>query len=131
MPAPTAQEGMVGHALVASRREVTYQSEVVLEGDYKTLNVRGRADGYDPVSNQLEEVKTYRGDLHNMADNKRALHWAQVKIYGWLLCKTRGLKDINLALVYFDIASTQETPLIERFTASELKEYFENQCGLF
>ena len=122
---------MAGHALVVSRRDAHYQSEVVLEGDYKTLIVRGRADGYDPACNQLEEVKTYRGDLHNMADNKRALHWAQVKIYGWLLCQTRGLRDINLALVYFDIASAQETPLIEHFTAAALKEYFENQCALF
>ena len=130
-PAPTAQEGMAGHALVASRRDTRYQSEVLLAGDYKTLSVRGRADGYDPDSNQLEEVKTYRGDLHAMADNKRGLHWAQVKIYGWLLCQAKGLKDINLALVYFDIASTQETPLVEHFTANALKDYFENQCELF
>jgi len=130
-PAPSAQEGMAGHSLVASRRDANYQSEVGLEGNYKTLTVRGRADGYDPESNQLEEVKTYRGDLHTMADNKRALHWAQVKIYGWLLCKARGLKDINLALVYFDVASTQETPLVELFPVAALKEYFENQCELF
>ena len=131
VPAPSAQEGMAGHALVASRRDADYQSEVGLEGDYKTLTIRGRADGYDPVNNQLEEVKTYRGDLHGMADNKRALHWAQVKIYGWLLCKARGLTDISLALVYFDIASMQETPLIEHFTATALKNYFETQCELF
>ena len=130
-PAPSAQEGIAGHALVASRRDANYQSEVGLEGDYKTLTVRGRADGYDPSSNQLQEVKTYRGDLHAMADNKRALHWAQVKIYGWLLCKAMGLKDINLALVYFDIASAQETPLVEHFSSATLKEYFENQCELF
>lgn len=130
-PAPSAQDGIAGHALVASRRDASYQSEVTLEGNYKSLMVRGRADGYDPASNQLEEVKTYRGDLHNMADNKRGLHWAQVKIYGWLLCQAKGLKSINLALVYFDIASTQETPLIEHFTASALKDYFENQCELF
>ena len=130
-PSPSAQEGMTGHALVASRRDASYQSEVGLEGDYKTLCVRGRADGYDPANNQLEEVKTYRGDLHNMADNKRHLHWAQVKIYGWLLCKAKGLNDINLALVYFDIASTQETSLVEHFSAATLKEYFETQCELF
>ena len=130
-PAPSAQEGIAGHALVASRRTSDYQSEIVLEGQYKTLTVRGRADGYDPINNQLEEVKTYRGDLHNIADNKRALHWAQVKIYGWLLCQIKDLKEINLALVYFDIASTEETPLVELFTAAALKNYFETQCELF
>ena len=130
-PAPSAQEGIAGHALVASRRNTDYQSEVSLEGHYKTLTVSGRADGYEPVNNQLEEVKTYRGDLHNIAENKRALHWAQVKIYGWLLCQAKGLDHINLALVYFDIASTQETPLVELFKACDLKTYFEDQCELF
>ena len=130
-PAPSAQEGIAGHALVASRREEGYQSEVGLEGDYKNLRVRGRADGYDPAQNQLEEVKTYRGDLHRMADNRRDLHWAQVKIYGWLLCQEKGLADIKLALVYFDIASLHETLLAKHFTAASLQEFFEAHCERF
>ncbi len=130
-PSPSAQEGIAGHALVASRRGEDYQSEVSLEGDYKTLRVRGRADGYDPANQQLEEIKTYRGDLHAMPDNRRNLHWAQVKVYGWLLCKEKSLEGINLALVYFDVASLQETPLTEYFTAASLKAYFEQQCERF
>ncbi len=130
-PSPSAQEGVAGHALVASRRAEGYQAEVSLEGDYKTLRVRGRADGYDPANNLLEEVKTYRGDLHTIPDNRRDLHWAQAKIYGWLLCQDKGLNDINLALVYFDVASLQETPLTEHFTAASLQDYFEAQCERF
>ncbi|MES2362836.1 MAG: ATP-dependent DNA helicase [Pseudomonadota bacterium] len=130
-PSPSAQEGMAGHALVASRRGDGYQSEVGLEGEYKSLRVRGRADGYDPALNQLEEVKTFRGDLHAMPENRRNLHWAQAKIYGWLLCHEKGLDGINLSLVYLDIASLQETPLTEHFSAASLKEYFELQCERF
>ena len=130
-PSPSAQEGMAGHALVAARRNGDYQAEVSLTGEYKTLQVRGRADGYDPVQNQLEEIKTFRGDLHAMPDNRRNLHWAQVKIYGWLLCRDRGLQSINLSLVYFDVASLQETPLTEHFSAEALREYFELQCERF
>ena len=130
-PSPSAIEGMAGHALVVSRRDAQYQSEVVLEGDYQSLLVRGRADGYDPANNQLEEIKTFRGDLHAMADNKRALHWAQVKVYGWLLCKAKGLDAINLALIYFDIATADETPLVEQFSAATLKAFFDAQCELF
>jgi DNA excision repair protein ERCC-2 len=130
-PAPSAQEGIAGHTLVASRRSGNYEAEVGLEGEYKTLKVRGRADGYDPDKNLLEEVKTFRGDLHSISDNRRNLHWAQAKIYGWLLCHERGLQDIDLSLVYFDVASMQETPLTERFTAASLKEYFELLCEGF
>jgi DNA excision repair protein ERCC-2 len=130
-PSPSAQEGIAGHALVASRRGEGYQPELSLAGDYKSLRVRGRADGYDPAQNRLEEVKTFRGDLHAMPDNRRQLHWAQLKIYGWLLCREKQLENINLSLVYFDIASLQETPLTESFAAASLKEYFELQCERF
>ena len=44
-PAPTAQEGMAGHALVAGRRGPQYQAELALSGQYEQLQVRGRADG--------------------------------------------------------------------------------------
>ncbi|MEO8388643.1 ATP-dependent DNA helicase [Polaromonas sp.] len=130
-PSPSAQEGMAGHALVASRRGESYQAEVSLEAEYKTLKVRGRADGYDREQNQLEEVKTFRGDLHAMADNRRHLHWAQLKVYGWLLCQAKNLQTVNLTLVYFDVATTQETPLTEQFSAASLKEYFEMLCERF
>ena len=130
-PTPSAQEGLAGHAIVASRRGPDYEPEVTLEGSYQELRVRGRADGYDPEANVLEEVKTFRGDLHNMADNKRALHWAQAKIYGHLLCQTRGLPRITLSLVYFDVASLNETPLSEDFEAFELQAYFEAICARF
>ena len=130
-PSPSAQEGMAGHAVVASRRGEGYQSEVTLQGTYKELLVRGRADGYDSARNQLEEVKTFRGDIANIPDNHRALHWAQVKIYGWLLCEKNSLKEVRLALVYFDIASMQETVLDELFSADALRDYFETQCERF
>src|SRR3954451_11109328 len=75
-PSPSAQEGIAGHALVASRRGSGYQAEVSLSGEFRHLLVRGRADGYDPVQNQLEEIKTFRGDLGKLPDNHRQLHWA-------------------------------------------------------
>ncbi|MEO7399724.1 MAG: ATP-dependent DNA helicase [Polaromonas sp.] len=130
-PSPSSQEGMIGHALVASRRAQSYQSEVSLSGEYQELVVRGRADGYDPEKNQLEEVKTFRGDLPALPENHRQLHWAQVKLYGWLLCRKLDLAEVRLAVVYFEIASQEETPFSELFSAAALKNYFEAQCELF
>nr|WP_297459553.1 ATP-dependent DNA helicase [uncultured Halomonas sp.] len=130
-PSPSAQQGIAGHALVASRRGEGYEREVSLEGEYRHLHVRGRADGYDPERNRLEEVKTYRGDLALMPANHRRLHWAQVKVYGWLLCQARELSEVHLALVYFDIVSQRETVLVETFSAAELGEFFTRQCERF
>lgn len=130
-PSPSAQEGIAGHRTVASRRSAHYQHEVALEGQYRELTVRGRADGYDPDRNQLEEVKTHRGDLDKQPANHRQLHWAQVKVYGWLMCQKLGLADIVLALVYFDIVSEHEILLSQRFEAAELEAFFNRQCSLF
>ena len=130
-PSPTALEGIVGHRTVASRRSEGYQSEVALESVYQTLKVKGRADGYDPAQNCLEEVKTYRGDLSRQPANHRQLHWAQAKIYGWLMCQKLQLQQINLALVYFDVVSEKETCLVEAFSAALLEQFFEHHCQLF
>src|SRR3569833_4296147 len=104
-PAPSAQQGMEGHATIAGRRRAGYEKEISLEGEHGELHVRGRADGYDPASNQLEEFKTYRGSLERMPQNHRAQHWAHLRLSGALLCRKRSLPEIQLALVYFDIAT--------------------------
>jgi Rad3-related DNA helicase len=59
------------------------------------------------------------------------LHWAQAKVYGWLMCRKLDLERINLALVYFDIVSERETCLLETFSAAELKSFFEENCARF
>ncbi|HEU4855632.1 MAG TPA: ATP-dependent DNA helicase [Nitrosospira sp.] len=130
-PAPSAQEGIAGHGAVTSRRPANYQREVSLAGEYKHLLIRGRADGFDPDQNQVEEIKTFRGDLGAMPDNHRQLHWAQVKIYGWLLCRKLDLTQIRLALVYFDIVTKKETLLSEAHDADALRQYFESRCERF
>lgn len=130
-PAPSAREGMQGHTLVASRRGEGYIAELPLSGTFEGLRVTGRADGFDPTANRLEEVKTHRGSLERMADNQRALHWAQVKVYGALLCAERSLARITLTLVYLEIASGKETLLSQDATADELQAFFAAQCQRF
>ena len=130
-PSPTGQEGVAGHGVVTSRRGPGYESEVSLSGDFEGLRVRGRADGYNPVTNRLEEIKTVRGEKTEVPQNHQALHWAQAKIYGWLLCASRSLEKIDVALVYFDIVSQRERVLKERFDAPTLRAFFEDSCRRF
>jgi DNA excision repair protein ERCC-2 len=130
-PSPTSEEGIAGHKLVGARRGAAYETEISLTGTFKHLAVRGRADGFDAARGRLEEIKTHRGDLARQPDNHRHLHWAQLKIYGWLLCEARGLASLTLALVYLDIGNQRETVIEQTATAEELREFFEAQCGLF
>lgn len=130
-PAPSAQEGIAGHQTVVARRGPHYLSELPLAGQFRQLLVAGRADGYDPTLNLLEEIKTYRGKVERIADNQRQLHWAQAKVYGWLLCAEQDLAEIDLAVVYYNVLTQKETAFRQRFSAEELREFFELQCQRF
>jgi Helicase C-terminal domain len=118
-PSPTAMQRMAGHRMIAARRGSSFQTELTLTGEYGPLRIRGRADGYDPEQNRLEEFKTYRGELARLPQNHRELHWAQLRIYGWLLCKQKSLGSVQLALVYFDVASERETETAHRRLRAE------------
>jgi DNA excision repair protein ERCC-2 len=130
-PAPTALEGIEGHAAVTARRPAGYETELTLAGAHRDLTVRGRADGYDPTDNRLDEIKTYRGDLDAMPENHRALHWTQALVYGHLLCQARGLATLQVALVYFDVATRKETLLTRTCEAAFLETFFTEQCERF
>lgn len=130
-PSPSAQEGMLGHQTVAARRPPHYETEIALEATFGCLLVRGRADGYDAELNQLEEIKTHRGDLARVPDNHRALHWAQLYLYGAMLCEARNLASLTVALVYFDVSIQQETVFREQMTRDELQAIFSEHCARF
>ena len=130
-PAPTAQQGMAGHAVAAARRGAGYRSEVPLTGQHLNLRVRGRCDGFDPASRRLDEVKTFKGSLERQPAVQRHLHWAQAKVYGWLLCQQEGWSALDVALVYLDIGSQQETVLVEHCSAQHLQDHFEQHCARF
>lgn len=130
-PGPTSLEGIEGHAIVRARRASTYLAEVSLCGSYRHLQVRGRADGYDPGLNQLEEIKTHRGSLAALPVNHQMLHWAQAKIYAHLMCQDRHLPSIRVALVYYDIADQKESVLVQDLSAHELEQFFDDHCRRF
>jgi Rad3-related DNA helicase len=130
-PAPSAQEGIAGHGIVAARRDENYQAEVALSGSYLELTVRGRADGFDAAQNRVEEIKTYRGRLDAIPAHHRVLHQAQAKMYGWLLCDQLNIAGVTVAVIYFNIDSEKETSLAEYYSADELRQFFERQCDSF
>ena len=130
-PSPTAEQGKEGHRYIGSTRPPTYQTEVALSGDFEELRIRGRADGYDPQNHQLEEFKTCIGDPRRIPENHRALHWAQLKIYGYLFCMKQACETIHLGLIYFDVLTQKEHPIIESHTRADLAFHFETQCNRF
>lgn len=124
-PAPTGLEGIEGHKKVTGKRHNSYQTEVSLSITWEDITFRGRADGYDPQTHCIEEIKTFYGDVDRIPENHRHLHWAQAKCYGWLYCAQHKCEDITLSLIYFDLVHEQEYPFEETWSATELQDFFE------
>ena len=127
-PSPSGAEGVAGHGTVTARRPAGYQRELPLSARFEELTVTGRADGFHPDARRVEEIKTHRGDAGAIPPNHRALHWAQARVYGWMLCQQLSLAHIEIALVYFNIDTSEETVLTETQSAEDLRAIFESLC---
>jgi Rad3-related DNA helicase len=130
-PSPTGLEGIEGHKKVTAKRHKEYETEINLSITYDEITFRGRADGYDPKTHCIEEIKTFYGDIDRIPENHRELHWAQAKCYGWLYCAQYNIEEINLALIYFELHDEQEYPLKENWKAEDLKDYFEQLAEIY
>ena len=130
-PAPTSEEGIQGHQTVQARRSPRYQSERALAARCGSLMISGRVDGYDPIAGRLEEIKTHRGDLSRVREAQRNLHRAQPRVYGALLCREETRKNVELALIYYDIGKDKETPVVETANAETLWRELEQLCDLY
>lgn len=130
-PSATALEGQAGQLAVLARRSPGYEIELSLEAVVGNLRVRGRADGYEADANRLEEIKTIRGPVDLVPENRRALHWAQLETYGALIAADRELPELELALVYVDADTQHETVLRQSVTAATLQAAFEARCRQF
>lgn len=130
-PAPTSEEGIAGHQAIQAKRGYGYKSEYSLTGNCLDLELSGRADGYNPHKNRLEEIKTHRGDVSRIRPHQRALHRAQLRAYGALLCRQENRKSVELALVYYDTGRDKETVITETARADELWQELETLCGRY
>ena len=130
-PAPSSEEGIAGHQAIQAKRGYGYKSEYSLTGKVLGMQLSGRADGYHPHKNRLEEIKTHRGDVSRIRPYQRALHRAQLRAYGALLCRQENRKNVELALVYYDTGRDKETVLTETATAGELWQELETLCGRY
>ncbi len=130
-PAPSAEEGIAGHQAIQSRRGYGCKSEYSLTGECLGLRLTGRADVYNPHRGRLEEIKTHRGDLSRIRQHQRALHRAQLRAYGALLCRQEDRNTVELALIYYDTGKDKETPVVETAGADELWQELEGLCGQY
>ncbi len=130
-PSPSAEHGIAGHQLLQARRGGDYQAEYPLEavldlGDF-ALRLAGRADGFDATAGLLEEIKTCRVERDAIPEAVEALHWAQLMLYGGLLCRAEPERaGLTLQLTYYQVDSGEEWPRLEEHGRDALLAFLDD-----
>ncbi|WP_317931219.1 ATP-dependent DNA helicase [Halioxenophilus sp. WMMB6] len=130
---PTAQQGMAGHKRLRQLRPPPWQAERTLRGQLLiegiTLELAGRADFVRQDESgqwRVEELKTCLGDPHRQPPG--TLHWAQAKVYGYLLGQELALADtsaITIQVTRMDLLTGALACQSEVLSLADLGRYTE------
>lgn len=121
-----AWQGIQSHRKLQRSRPEGYEAEVPLTHEVPDseflMRISGRIDGVWKQENNLllEEIKSVTRSWNHIAD---PLHWAQIKLYGFIYANQNALEKIDLQLSYFEIESEQLTVFREKFSRSQLEEF--------
>lgn len=105
---PTAQEGQLGQRLLQQHKPADYRKETAVSAHWQTPEfnclVSGRIDGLLPGPTPLlEEIKTTYCTREQLPENQRAVHWAQLMLYGALYLQTESADALQLHLTYLKL----------------------------
>ena len=122
-------EGTRGHQRIQKSRPEGYQVEVPvshrIEVEGLGLEINGRIDGLMEDKGQIvvEEIKTTESELDpDRPDN--AAHWAQAKVYAYILAAQNGLDEVSIQLTYVQLGTFETLEDRRRFGAEELDQFF-------
>jgi len=128
--AARAVAGTRAHQLVQSSRPEDYESEVAVsilhEDEPLSLEISGRVDGLVRRGNDLliEEIKsTSRAPDPARQDNP--VHWAQAKLYAYILGAQGRLKVVQIQLTYVQLGSGALVEDRRDFKLEELAAFFD------
>ncbi|OIK11348.1 ATP-dependent helicase [Bacillus sp. MUM 116] len=119
----TLLDGTRAHQKIQKTYQEEDQKEVYLRAEYPFENllfiIDGRCDGLlfrdDEVI--IDEIKSSKQPLVQIAGDGYPVHWAQAKMYAYIYAKDRGLQEISVQLTYVHVES-------------EAKRYFKKKLSL-
>ncbi len=131
-PAPSTYDAIAAHRRIQQSWPPWCQAEVpvsrTVETDRLILTVGGRLDGLG-VSGQgvvVEEIKTTLQPLSALGDGPDAgenPHWAQARVYAFMVAEGRGLSRIDAALTYCHLPSHETRRFRRHFLFEDLRAW--------
>ena len=122
-------EGTRGHQKVQRARPAGYQSEVpvsyLVNTEAITLEISGRIDGLlaEDDTVLVEEIKTTEAEFEELPPANPA-HWAQAKVYAFIVSEQSGLNCIDVQLTYVQLETWQLYEDRRSFSLDELAAFF-------
>ena len=125
-------EGIRGHQAVQAAKGDRYSAEVSLstqvEGNHCVLEISGRADGVerndDGDRSVVEEIKTTENDLAGIHENDHPTHWAQAKLYAYMIAVQDNLQTVTVRLTYYELKSDESKTFEIEQDRDELTEFW-------
>jgi len=140
---PTAAEGQKAHKALQLQKKTDETAEVkiecVIKVDSRELHLSGRIDLLrdNPGNPCVSEIKSCHAPPDRLPANTVALHWAQLKVYGYcVLAKNKQLHTdaagtILLRLVWFNLIANQVTIDEQKFSFAELKTFINEAASRY
>ena len=110
---PTSEEGQKAHKKLQSKLQAGQQAEVkvgtVINSAGNTLAISGRVDIFQSTADQLilGEIKSCYAPVEKISTTTRALHWAQLKMYGYCAMKQSHHRSATLQLLWFNVVTDE------------------------
>lgn len=122
-----ALEGIRLHQKLQNQYTDGFESEVTISGEVEydgtSIFLEGRIDGVDDERQILDEIKSTIYTKEAIDERPNALHWAQLKCYGYLYCKSRDLHEVTLRLSYIRVEDESVFRYEKVMTREELAEF--------
>lgn len=130
-----AIEGVRAHQkLQKSNLEIykDYEKEVYLkteiEMDVCSIFIEGRADGIIVEGNEtiIEEIKSTYTPLIEIDEDYNPIHWAQGKVYAYMVAKDKKLETISIQLSYYNLDNDDVKTIRKKFQVDKLNDFVMN-----
>lgn len=126
---PKAVEGIRAHQRFQKAQGDDYQAEVRVEHeviiDDMVFYLHGRIDGVfeDEQGIVLDEIKSVGVSLDKV-EGMNPLHWAQVKMYGYIYCLKNKLEGVHTRLTYIELEDYQAKHFRNYYTQEDLEIFY-------
>ena len=132
---PSALEGIRAHQKLQKKRpagsEAEYRLDVEVAENGQAVSLHGRVDILHPKPDlhtpvQLDEIKTTYLPPTKLADATRALHWAQLKMYGFcygLQQQFSANTPVALQMLWHNLKEKKTYPELQEFSWDELEHF--------